>query len=193
MIEVAGRYVALAALCMVCACGRAANSPDTPGVRKAYAQPVSLGLVGYNYTNRHIDSFTVNGHGGGNLYVSSPTSGGGGTACCVAYRPGTALNTVTVRWQSGACYYHVRGTSSDEVYDTYHQFYKEAEVTVADDIPAEAKYMEVHFYPDGSVKAAVTGSASPPRILLRKAREDNSTYPRCPGDRKPERSARDDA
>jgi hypothetical protein len=36
------------------------------------------------------------------------------------------------------------------------------------------------------VKAAVTGSTSPPRLLLRKEREDNSKYPRCPNDKKPE-------
>jgi hypothetical protein len=77
-------------------------------------------------------------------------------------------------------------STSDEIYDNYYTFYKEREVTVADDIGSRAKYMEVHFYPDGSVKAAVTASASPPRLLLSKERKDKSKYPRCPNDKKPE-------
>jgi hypothetical protein len=47
------------------------------------AKPVGLAIEGYNYTNRFIDSFTVtdedgNGAWGGNVFLSSPTSGGGG-------------------------------------------------------------------------------------------------------------------
>jgi len=91
-----------------------------------------------------------------------------------------------VRWQSGACYYHEKSTNSPDIYDTLYSFYKEKEVTVEDDIPPEASYMEIHFYPDGSVRAAVTGTESKPRLLLSKEREDNSKYPRCPNDKKPE-------
>jgi hypothetical protein len=46
----------------------------------------ALAIVGYNYTERYIDSFHVNGQGGGNLYVSGPTAGGGSSACCVSWR-----------------------------------------------------------------------------------------------------------
>jgi hypothetical protein len=42
---------------------------------------VSLEINGFNYTDLYIDSFEVNGQGGGNLFVSSPTSGGGGGVC----------------------------------------------------------------------------------------------------------------
>jgi len=184
--EIDARFLAMTVLVTLCACGQAANPPDTSGVRKPYAEPVSLDVVGYNYTNRYIDSFTVDGQGGGNLYVSSATSGGGGDVCCTEYRPGTRLNTVTVRWQSGACYYHEKSPTSTQIYDTLYAFYKEKEVTVEDDIPPKASYMEVHFYPDGSVRAAVTGSESKPRLSLSKEREDNSKYPRCANDKKPD-------
>jgi hypothetical protein len=180
------RYLIMATFLILCACGQAHSEKDGTIARKSYAEPVSLAIEGYNYTNRHIDTFTVDGQGGGNLYVSSPTSGGGGTVCCISYRPGTTVNTVTVRWQSGACYYHVRSSTSDDVYDRYHLFYKEQEVTVSDEIPLEAKYMEIHFYPDGSVKAAVTDHASPPRFSLSKERQEKSKYPRCPNDKKPQ-------
>ncbi|AKI99144.1 Hypothetical protein AA314_00771 [Archangium gephyra] len=41
-------------------------------------EPISLEINGFNYTDLYIDNFSVNGNSGGNLYVSSPTSGGGG-------------------------------------------------------------------------------------------------------------------
>lgn len=176
---------AIAVLLFLCACGKAASSDAGSGRSVTYEERVSLALVGYNYTNRYIDSFSVNGQGGGNLYVSSSSGGGGGAVCCVWYRPGTTNNKITVRWQSGACYYRSRSQISEEVFVRLHAFYTEKEVSVSDNVPANAKYMEVHFYPDGSVQAAVTAEESMPRLLLSEDREDNSRYPRCPNDKKP--------
>jgi hypothetical protein len=180
----ATRYLAMTTLMILCACGQAVTSEDPAGAAKI-DEPASLALEGYNYTNRYIDSFTVDGHGGGNVYLSSSTSGGGGTVCCVPYWPGTKANVVTVRWQSGACLYHKRSSTSDEIYERLHTFYTEQKVAVVENNKAPSKYMEVHFYPDGTVQAAVTASASPPRLLLSKDRKDNSKYPQCPNDAKP--------
>jgi len=144
-----------------------------------------LAITGYNYTNRHIASFSVDGTGGGNLYVSTPTSGGGGTVCCAIYTPGNFERTVVVRWQSGGCYYHTISGTSGKVFDNLHSYYKEQQVVVDSAIPADPKVLEVHFYPDGSIKAAITAGESPPRLTLDNAREDKSRYPRCPNDRKP--------
>lgn len=181
------RYLAVAMLLALCACGKAASSQAGSGQSSAYeeSRPISLALVGYNYTNRYIDTFSVNSQGGGNLYISSPTSGGGGTVCCVRYWPGAGEYKVKVRWQSGACYYRVRASDSDEVYKRLHSFYKETEVNVTDHAGTRGRYMEVHFYPNGTVQAAVTADASMPRLSLSKEREDNSRYPRCPNDEKP--------
>ncbi len=148
-------------------------------------QVISLSLTGYNYTNRYIDTFSVNGQGGGNLFVSSPTSGGGGTTCCVSHVAGMREKTVTVRWQSGGCKYHTKSRISDEIYDNIHSFFKETEVKVDGLNTANPKVFEVHFYPDGSVKAAITEQASRPRLALPKERADRSSYPRCPNDAKP--------
>jgi hypothetical protein len=188
LCDVVKRCLVMAMLLALCACGPTAPSARAAAsapAKKEYKEQVALAIEGYNYTNRHIDSFTVDGNGGGNLYVSSPASGGGGTLCCVRYRPGTTDNTVTVRWQSGDCYYHVASTISKEIFDRYFEFYKEAQVKVTDDVPPDAKYMEIHFYPDGSVQAAVTATASPPRLLLNKQREDKTRSPWCPHDKKP--------
>jgi hypothetical protein len=74
---------------------------------------VNLTITGFNYTSRYIDEFSVNGQGGGNLYVSGPTSGGGGSICCVSYVKGAAAPRIIVRWQSGGCMYRAPGVMAD--------------------------------------------------------------------------------
>lgn len=182
------RYFTIALLIMLCGCGKAVSSAD-PGMQIINEPPppraMSLALVGYNYTNRYIDSFSVDDQGGGNLYISSMQSGGGGTVCCVKYWPGEKTYKVKVRWQSGACYYRMHASDSDTVYQRLHPFFKEKEVEVIDLAENRPEYMEVHFYPDGLIQVAVTANPSMPRLALSKEREDNSKYPRCPDDEQP--------
>ncbi len=68
-----------------------------------------------------------------------------------------------------------------------HSYFKEVEVQVHVDPKTveRPQYLEVHFYPDGHVEAAVTEHESPPRLILNKDREDNSPYPRCPNGKQP--------
>ncbi len=40
-------------------------------------EPISLRINDFNYTDVAIDSFSVNSSWGGNILVSTPTSGGG--------------------------------------------------------------------------------------------------------------------
>jgi hypothetical protein len=148
-------------------------------------EPVMLAITGYNYTNRHIGSFSVNGAGGGNIFVSTPASGGGGTTCCVRYRPGSKVRKVVVEWQTGGCYFHEKSEVSGDVFDTLHSFSHRREVDVDPAIPADPQVLEVHFYPDGGIKASITANESPPRLRLDGAREDKTRYPRCPNDKKP--------
>lgn len=147
---------------------------------------INLGIVGYNYTQRYIADFSVDSNDGGNIMVSTPTSGGGGTACCAPYIPGVKSYTVSVRWQAGGCMYHVYSSISKETSDQIYPFYKEIKVPVTEDFVAPPKYMEVHFYVDGRVAVTVTDTESPPRLQLSDSRQDRSTYPRCPGDKMPE-------
>ena len=54
---------------------------------------------GYNYTDTYIDSFSVNGAGGGNLAVSTPTAPGGGHTCCMTLVSGLPLDyEYVVKW-----------------------------------------------------------------------------------------------
>lgn len=145
---------------------------------------LNLTLSGYNYTSRYIDGFSVDGHGGGNLYVSGQDSGGGSSACCVNYVKGARARQVIVRWQSGGCMFPVPGLA-DGLTHLAHGFYREVKVQVDPRIPDRPAYFEVHFYPDGHVEAAITDQMSPPRLVLDEERVDRSSFPRCPNDQEP--------
>jgi hypothetical protein len=155
--------------------------PIPPGTR------LSLALVGYNYTSRYIDTFSVNGQGGGNLYVSSPTSGGGGTVCCISYVKGRPAGEVTVRWQAGGCMFRAPGPMADGRTHLAHSFFREIRVKVDPRIPDHPEDFEVHFYPDGHVEAAITDGSSSPRLVYSKLREDSSEFPRCPDEKEPKK------
>lgn len=166
-----------------CDAKEATTTPPTASEFAAPREPVGLTIYGYNYTNRYIDQFYVNGNGGENLRVSGPSSGGGGSVCCFSYTPGNpAPKTVTVKWQHGACKYK---ETKDSTYAYTHPFFKTLDVPVDPKVPPKPGYFEVHFYPDGHVEAAITEHSSPPRLILSKDREDRSNYPRCPNDQKP--------
>lgn len=159
--------------------GAGARSPNGSG------RTVELTLTGYNYTNREIASFSVNSTGGGNLYVSSPSSGGGGSTCCVTYVKGAKTWKVLVRWQVDACAYDNEIYSNGERGFEVYRYFKETEVEVDPSVPAQPEYLEVHFYPDGHVEAAITEVDSAPRLKLPKERENNSPYRTCPNDERP--------
>ena len=165
------------------------NSPTSKAVTAPIpplGTDVSLTITGYNYTDRYIDQFTVNGNGGGNLFVSGPNSGGGGSACCMDYITGVKRWKFPVTWQIGGCTYNTRKYKDGrERSDLYH-FFKEVEVQVDPKIASRPAYLELHFYPDGHVEAAVTENASLPRLQLSRDREDKSPYKQCPNDKRPE-------
>jgi hypothetical protein len=64
---------------------------------------VKVDIVGYNYTDQYMQSFSVNGHDGGHIFLSSPTSGGGGPFCCFSYTEGRSFPyEVKVEWANSA-------------------------------------------------------------------------------------------
>jgi hypothetical protein len=148
---------------------------------------LNLTLAGFNYTSRYIDRFSVNGQGGGNLYVSGPSSGGGSSVCCISYVKGAAAPTVSVRWQSGGCMFRAPRVLADGSTHLAHGFYRELKVKVNANVPKDPAYLEVHFYPDGHVESAITDTVSAPRLVYSKERADRSDFPRCPNDQEPSR------
>ena len=129
----------------------AAQAAAVPTEREPDGMPKRYPVVayGYNYTDTYIDSFEVNGAGGGNLEVSIPTAGGGGHTCCMTVFSGLPLGTeFKIKW--------TRDRNS----------WCEQTVRLTKPVPVEPRYFEVHFYPDGHIEVEATQRASDPRLKL---------------------------
>ncbi len=120
------------------------------------AKPKMLGITGYNYTNRYIDNFSVDGQGGTNLGANT---NGSGEACCILLRPDTPLPVkVHVEWTYGERWNHLKGVKLQDA--ETHQ----ADVELRGPIPEKPTIFVVHFYPDNSVQVEVAADYPTPRI-----------------------------
>ena len=108
----------------------ACNSQDTRSVT----------LVGYNYTERPIYSFSVDGVGGGNAFAGF-RSGGGGFVCCADITVG---QQVEIKWMYSYTKKQYEAGLQIENHSTT--------VTVPPPTVPEAEYLEVHFFPDHHVE-----------------------------------------
>jgi Protein of unknown function (DUF3304) len=129
----------------------AAAAPSTASAALEDPKPQEhhLTIYGYNYTDTEIGSFEVNGQGGGNLSVSSPTAGGGSSVCCiVTFSPMVQPRPVKIKWTRDG--------------DTWC----EQQVLLKPPLPPKPEYLEVHFYRDGHIEVAATEADSPPRLRL---------------------------
>ncbi|MCD7100421.1 DUF3304 domain-containing protein, partial [Stenotrophomonas sp. MMGLT7] len=144
-----------------------AASPERPPV------PQSSGLVNipihsYNYTDRTISSFYVNGTWGGNVFISRGNAGGGKSACCVRWYSGMEANLpkkYRVRWIADMCKYQVE--EGGGVFDRYRAVWKEQDAYLTELPPGKPKAFEVHFYRDGHVEVAMSEQfMAHPRLKL---------------------------
>lgn len=135
-----------------------------------------LGILGYNYTDEEIDQFSVDGHGGGNIHVSSPTSGGGGTVCCVmlSKNPKWPIK-VNVRWQSGGCSVFVK----NHKYSHTQYYFKDEIINVEQGTNLHPTDIAVHFYKDGTVRAILVDGVKSPLLILPEKRALNRQFPEC--------------
>lgn len=103
----------------------------------------SVTLVGYNYTERPIFSFSVDGVGGGNAFAGYK-NGGGGWVCCGEITVGKPTE---IKWT----YSRTKEQYERGVKIEHHK------TTIPMPIPEvpEAEYLEVHFYPDNHVELAL--------------------------------------
>ncbi|OWW22374.1 DUF3304 domain-containing protein [Noviherbaspirillum denitrificans] len=112
---------------------------------------IKVDLVGYNYTDKYIQSFNVSGYGGGHIFLSSPTSGGGGPYCCFYYIEGIGFPyEVEVKWTNNA---------SEGPWKTAKALIPEPKIRVP-------KMLEVHIFQDEHVEVELTDWYSPPRVEL---------------------------
>lgn len=127
-------------------------------------EPYELAIVGYDYTDRPIADFSVDGTSAGNLYLSSSTNGGGSRVCCVALKQTTKTPFwLTVEYRKDALQSYPPGNVIEPAGD-----YIKTKVEVKGPIPPDAAYLEIHFFPDGHLEAAVSGQGGPstPRLKL---------------------------
>lgn len=97
-------------------------------------------LVGYNYTERPIGAFSVNGVGGSNVFAKEK-SGGGKMSCCVDV---TVLKTVRIDW----VYHRTEEQDKAGIPIEYHS----TTAVVPPPQTPESGYLEVHFFPDNHVE-----------------------------------------
>jgi hypothetical protein len=148
---------------------------------------VTLDLIGYNYTDRHINDYDVDGQSGGVIQLSSRTSGGSGIVCCVRLATGRSTPIIVrVRWQVDGCTYLMRSERTGSTQRIYHYFYKEEYVEVPRPKGNKPSHLESHFFPDGSVLVVLSDGMSLPRLSLNESRPDKSKFPKCKNDKKPE-------
>jgi hypothetical protein len=131
-----------------------------PGCAK---EPYMLGVTGYNYTDRAVAYFSVNGAGGSDIVLITPTSGGGKISCCVVMRRGTKTPFwIDVVYQMDALMSY---STREEIVPAGPHI--KARVKVVGPIPPDPAYLEIHFYQD-HIEAAISGEdgPSPPRLKL---------------------------
>jgi len=171
-------------------CAQAGAPIETPPTERLSVDADSLLIQGYNYTNDYINSFTVDGQGGGNLYVSGPTSGGGGSVCCVSYPRGTPLPIkLKIRWVGAYCMWREKNPYpfGQPYHDKRMDLWQEAEALAVDLSEGKPRALEVHIFPDGHAEAAITRGYSPPKLHLDRTEKFQRpgvqhTYPDCTDD-----------
>jgi hypothetical protein len=149
--------LALSAAFVLSACGQlaaqGASTAETQVMAQPLGKPVGLAINGFNYTDVAIDLFSVAHQGGGNILVSTPTSGGGGTACCVTWRAGTKLpRPIHVEWMR---------------YANKKQRWCQKTVMLSGPVPENPTAIGVHFMPDGDIQIELTEGEADPKLKLR--------------------------
>lgn len=181
------RTVAMFWLLLVLSACDGASKPIPGGTDASRGTPQSvrseLAIVGYNYTEKYIDSFDVGPVGGGNIHLSSETGGGGGIVCRYVFHRDVGLRAINVKWQESICKYNVRTFSNGAMSSDFHDKLRKISVEIATPVPDHPQFLEIHFYPDGTVQAAITEALSAPRIILSKSR--GKPMPICPNNIKP--------
>lgn len=178
---------AMSALLLGCA---QAEAPQASSPAVKLGEPQSLLIQGYNYTDDYIDSFTVNGQGGGNLRPSGPYTAGGGGICCVSYVQGTPLPIkLKIRWVGGYCMERVINPYpyGKPYHDHRRNLWLEAEAIAQDLSNGKPRALEVHFYKDGHVEAAISDGNTPARLKLQVTDKGERAgvqhnYPNCTDD-----------
>ncbi|WP_162600681.1 DUF3304 domain-containing protein [Paraburkholderia sp. C35] len=123
--------------------------------------------MGYDYTDRALLGFSVNGMSGGNVLLSTSTAGGGKYACCVRLDP-----TIQTPFDIDVGYIREALVEypSERIIKPADQDIVRAHVRVTGPVAEKPAYPEVHFFPDGHIEASLSGKDGPSPTRLRLSR-----------------------
>jgi hypothetical protein len=132
-------------------------------IEPSFAPHGPYNIVGFNYTDRPIDTFRVNRTGGSNV-LAGASSGGGKTTCCIDIERGA--KTAIVRWEwsytgpqlAEKFPAFVRGQGIPVPFDSFETVVELPELPDGSD-----GYLGVHFFPNQVVR--ITYSDRIPRPL----------------------------
>jgi hypothetical protein len=110
-------------------------------------------VIGYNYTDRHIAGFYVNGHGVGSSEAHQP-GGGGGIFCCLGIPKHTKILHIKVKLGLTKEQYE-----RDLPNDTF-----ETDIPVPQLPNKHDGYIEFHFLPDQRVEVVWVNFPTTPNI-----------------------------
>lgn len=111
------------------------------------------GVIGYNYTDRHISNFYVDGFGGG-ASEAHQSGGGGGMVCCLRIPQHAKTLHVTVELEWTEEQYEKRSP-----HDTF-----ETDIPVPPLKNKHDGFIEFHFMPHQKVEAAWVNFPTRPNI-----------------------------
>lgn len=128
------------------ACAQSAANAKQPSEalvsKPDYSKPIGMSINGFNYTDRVISAFSINHQDGGKIVVSSPTSGGGKTTCCMTWYPGSQLSRpVKIEWMR---------------YIDGRRTWCKKEVMLKAPFPQNPTDVSVHFMPNGDIEVELT-------------------------------------
>jgi hypothetical protein len=132
-------------------------------IEPSFAPQGPYNIVGFNYTDRPIHTFSVNGKWGGNV-LAGDSGGGGGTTCCIEID--RSIKSVKVRWDWSYTGPQLAQKFPDFVLGRGAPVPSDLIETMVDlpELPDGSHgYLGVHFFPDHVIK--ITYSDRIPRPL----------------------------
>jgi len=121
----------------------------------AHAQTASYGpyrVVGFNYTDRSIALFTIDGFGAGGVNAHE-SGGGGGTVCCMSVPRNGKMWHIKIAYELTQEQY--KKDLPNDVYET--------DIPVPSLPNKHGGYIEFHFLPDRKIEAKWVESPTDPR------------------------------
>ncbi len=138
-------------------------SASAPIQRAPRGTRFPLTIIGYNYTQRNISSFSVN-YAGGDLVEAGGVSG---SVCCGSWVEGDPRPTrFKVEWVTTVCVDPEDPSQPPVWLKTYRKERRSEWVNFQGPVPAKPHYLEAHFFPDGKVEIAITEQSSEPRLRV---------------------------